>query len=769
MVKKCIIDLFGGFLVFCLAVLPAWRGAFAQGASYNVAGIEIEGNRRIDAEAIRLNLKASAGNVDAAVVNEDIKTLYKTGYFDQVSASVGEKEGKSYLKYTVVEKPVARKVFINGNHKVSASDLSDILKFDAKRFVDKHAINGLIKKAVSYYQAQGFYDVSFDYSIVVSGEGQVDITFNVEEGKRYRIRKIVFSGTSQVDEDEMRSLIQTKRYKWWSSWLFGTGRVNMEMLQNDKLLLQQYLLDHGFIEGKISDAAVEKIPDGLIVTFSLTEGPLYRFGKISASGDLINDSGTDTLDGVVSKSEEVFSATTLREDTFKISDKFADLGYAFANVVPNTQVNRDPYTVDVDFATSKGQIVTVERINIKGNQKTYDNVVRRQLKIAEQETYSASKLKRSQQLLERTGYFEEVNISQAPGSAPDRVNLDVNVREGSTGAFSVGAGFSTGDGFIVNTQISENNFFGTGRQVMLNVDLGTERENFVLSFEDPRFQDSFWSLGAEAYLTQREFITFDRQMVGGSMTFGYPLEELGAGSWAEDMHFSIKYEYADIDISDVDPLDAAPLVIASEGRSTASGFTPRLVRNTINNPLNPVSGSRQSLSVEVTGAGGDEEYWLGEFSNIWYYPLWSPSWGDFVFSWRFKIGYGEAFNDDPFPLFRRYFPGGINSVRGYEDRSLGPTDEKGNPYGGSKQVVNNLEIIFPLINSAGIKGVVFYDAGQAYDDDQNISTSDLRYGYGGGIRWMSPLGPIRLEFGFPVDRRPDEDAMVTMFSFGAPF
>ncbi|NLF24357.1 MAG: outer membrane protein assembly factor BamA, partial [Deltaproteobacteria bacterium] len=659
-------------------------------------------------------------------------------------------------------------VFINGNKEVSAADLSDILKFDAKRFVDKHAINGLIKKAVLYYQTQGFYDAAFDYSVVVSGEGQVDITFNVQEGARYRIRKVEIAGADKADTEEMLDGIQTKRYKWWSSWLFGTGRVNQDLLQNDKLILQQYLLDHGFIESRVSDATVEKVPDGLKVAFSMVEGPRYNFGKLSASGDLINNSVNETLEGIKSKSNEVFSASLLREDTFLISDKFGDQGYAFANVVPDTSVNRESSSVDVNFKVSKGDVVTVERINIKGNQKTYDNVIRRQLKLAERETYSSSKIKRSRALLERTGYFEEVNISQEPGSAADRINLDVNVREGSTGAFSVGAGYSTGDGFIVNTQVSENNFFGTGRQLMLNIDLGSERENFVLSFEDPRFQDSYWSLGADLFLTEREFIDFDRQMMGGSATLGYPLEELGAGAWAEDIHFSVKYEYADIKIDDVDPQNAAQLVIDSEGRSTSSGFTPRLVRNTINNPMNPVSGSRQSLSLELTGAGGDQKYWLAEFANTWYYPLWSPSWGDFVFSWRIKFGYGKTYNDDPFPLFRRYFPGGINSVRGYEDRSLGPRDDRDHPYGGSKQVINNLELLFPLINSAGIKGVLFYDAGQAYDDDEDIDFDKLRYGYGVGIRWMSPLGPIRLEFGFPTDREPGEDAMVTMFSFGAP-
>jgi outer membrane protein insertion porin family len=727
------------WLILCL--LPAAGYAAEAGQSYAVDQVQIEGNRRIDSEAIRQIIKAQKGSVAGGQIDEDIKALYRTGYFDQVTASiVASDAGRQSLKYFVVEKPVARKVFILGNEELSESDLSDVLKFEGKRFVDK---------------------------VVPIGENQVDVTFNVKEGKRYRIRGVKLAGLSKIEEDDVLGLLQTKRYKWWSSWLFGTGRVNADVLQNDKLIVQQYLIDHGFIDGKVSDAAVVKVENGLEVVFSASEGAEYRLGKISAAGDLIDGSQKKTLKGIKSKSGGVFCGSCLREDSFIVSDKFADRGYAFVNVVPDTKVDRAGALVDVSFESSKGRPVTIDRIRIKGNNKTYDNVIRREIRVAEQELYSASKIRRSQAMLERLGYFEEVNIGQEPAKEPDKLNLDVNVREGSTGAFSVGAGYSTGDGFIVNTQVSENNFFGMGRQVMMNVDWGTQRDNMVLSYLDNRFRDSFWSLGADVYRTNRQFQDFDRRLTGGGFRFGYPLENVW-GVWAQDMSFSIKYEYMGIDISDVNPLDAAPLVVESQGKSTASVITPQLVRNTINNPLNPSRGSRQVLSFETAGLGGEEEYWVGEFNNQYYVPLLHGSSGDLVFAWRFKLGYGQSFNDDPFPLFRRYFPGGINSVRGYKDRTLGPTDDQGHEYGGSKQVVDNLELIFPLVNSAGLKGVVFYDVGQAYDDDETMTASKLRQAYGFGIRWTSPLGPIRVEFGFPVDRRDGEESMVTLFSFGAP-
>jgi outer membrane protein insertion porin family len=262
------------------------------------------------------------------------------------------------------------------------------------------------------------------------------------------------------------------------------------------------------------------------------------------------------------------------------------------------------------------------------------------------------------------------------------------------------------------------------------------------------------------------FNNFNRELSGGSFNFGYPGETV-FGSIAEDISLNAKYELLRVNISSVDT-DAAQLVKDSQGQSTSSSVTPSLTRNTINNPLNPTKGSKQILSVEFAGLGGDQDFYLFEAKNSWFYPMVESVWGDLVISDRTSFGYGESLNNDPFPLFRRFFPGGINSVRGFKNRTLGPVDLNGQEYGGSKQLVNNLEMIFPLINSAGFKGVVFYDFGQAYDDNQSIDFSSLRQAWGYGVRWASPLGPIRVEFGYPLDKQPGEAGMQTMFSFGAP-
>ncbi|WKZ56821.1 MAG: outer membrane protein assembly factor BamA [Bdellovibrionota bacterium] len=755
-------------LIPLVVVSSLAAGASAE-SPIQIEDVRFEGARYVSIDALRAQIPKTAGSVSRDEMSGYVKTLYSTGFFDQVSAKLVQEDRRQLLVFSVVEKPMVRKLYVKGNDNLDESDIAEIVIFEGRRFLDRSKLDAQIRRVVSTYQGRGFYDASVEYAVTPVGDGQVDLTLNVTEGQRYKIKRIDVRGLKELDEDDILETIQTKDYRWWSSWLFGTGRVNQEMLENDKGLIRQYLLDQGFIDGSVSDPMVEKHEDNrLVVIFEVDEGQRYSISELTASGDLIDGSIETTLEGIRSAVGETFSATKIREDSFTISDKFTDRGYAFANVVPDTRINRAEHAVSIDFRTVQGKEVQVNRINIRGNDKSYDNVIRRTLTINEQEKYSSSKIKRSQTLLQRQGFYEEVNISTQPTDRDDQVDLDVTVREAATGSFSAGAGFSSSDGALFNARLAENNLWGTGRRAVFNVDIGTERDNISISLTDDRLYDSFWSLGGELYKTDREFSDFDREIAGAAMTLGYPLEQIGP-EWLEDVSFSLRYAYEEVDITDVDEEDAADFVIDSEGSTTVSGITPRLTRSTINNPLNPTSGSRQSLGIEIAGLGAEAEYYLIDARNQWYYPLAKGDWGELTFSWRTSFGYGEGSGGDPLPLFRRFFPGGINSVRGFESRTLGPKDEDGNEYGGSKELVNNVEVIFPLINSAGLRGVAFYDVGEAFDDDKSIDIGELRQAYGFGIRWTSPLGPIRVEFGFPIDREEGEDSPVTLFAFGAPF
>lgn len=758
---------FLGALILIAAGASALPAAAQDGGSYTVRDVEIEGNRRIDTGAVRSQIESLSGRVSEQQLSDDVKTLYNSGYFDQVLVSIlPHGDGTVTVKFTVTEKPIARKILIKGNDDVSEDDLSDVLKLEGRRFVDRSKIQALMRKAQRYYQAQGYYDATLDYSSAPAGDNEVDITFHVKEGKRYYVREVVLQGVKNLDESEMRAPLQTQEYKWWSSWLFGTGKVSEEMTEADKQILKQYLLDHGYIESNVGEASIEKREDGLYVVFDISEGQEFKIGKITASGDLVEGSQEKTVDELKSEPGDVFSASKVRADIFTITDRFGDEGYAFANVVPNTSLNRDQGTVDLDFSSTKGKPVKIGKITITGNEKTYDNVIRREMRIQEQHRYSGTKVRKSQTMLERLGIFDEVSVNNKPTSDPAVIDLDVNVKEGSTGSFTAGAGYSTANGTVFNTKLSENNLLGTGNKLNLNLDFGSQISNQVLSFDNPRVNDSHFSFGADILRTTRQYQDFNRELEGGSASLGYPAE-LVFGEWAQDIAMTAKYEILSTDIRDV-ANDSAQLVKDSRGRSSASAVTPGLSRSTLNNPGNPTSGSRQNINVELAGLGGDQQFYLFEARNAWYYPLIKGEFGELTLSDRTAFGYGESLNDDPFPLYRRFFPGGINSVRGYQNRTLGPTDINGQEYGGSKQLVNNVELIFPLVTSAGLRGVVFYDVGQAYDDNQAIAISGLRQGVGYGIRWNSPMGPIRFEIGYPLHRQEGEASQQTMFSFGAP-
>lgn len=743
-----------------LASLVLFAGA---AAAETVRDIGFEGNQRVEDSTIRLQVSSKVGSeLDRDAVEKDTKEIYRSGFFKKVTA----KFDKGKLIFVVVEKPSIRTVFIKGNEELTKETLLEKLNLGGRRFLDRGKVKAGIEAAKKYYTEQGLFGTEIEYEVADAGENQVDLTFDVKEGDKKYVKDIVFEGNKAIDSSDLMGAIDSRTYSWWRTWITGRGVLKDEVLDNDVRQITRYYLARGYVDVRVTKPSVEEIDKGLKVVFQIEEGPVYQFRKITATGTLVDNSEAKTLEGIKSKSGEIFNVDNLREDTFAITDKYTDTGYAFANVTPDTNIDRQARQVDINFQIDKGKLVHVNRVNISGNDKTGDNVVRRSLKVNEAEQYSSSKVRKSQELLQRLGYFDEVTITPDPSEYEDQVDLNVAVREGTTGTFSIGAGVSSGDGFILSSRISENNIFGTGNALTLDLNNGTRRENYILSFDDPRVNDSYLSLGADALRVRREFDKFDRLQTGGAVTAGYPLWFLGPEA-RDDVRASLRYELTKVEIDHVD-LDAPTLIQNEKGTSTSSSITPKIVRNTIDNPIDPSTGSRQSASVEVAGLGGDQEFWLTEVSNTIYYPIAKTSYGNFVISQRINLGYGDTMNNDTFPLFKRFFPGGINSVRGYDSRKMGPKDAQGNEFGGSKQLVANFDLIFPLVNSMGLSGVTFFDIGDAFDDNESIDIGSLRKAVGWGIRWRSPIAPIRIEVGYPLDKEDGDKSMVFNFSFGSP-
>jgi outer membrane protein insertion porin family len=577
--------------------------------------------------------------------------------------------------------------------------------------------------------------------------------------------------------------MQTKT-AWILTPITGAGNLNRDVLRTDGERLTAWYYDHGYVTVRVDEPQVEREGDGLVVTVKIEEGEQFHVATVGLDGENLPADPTPLLANLDTKAGEVFSASGVRDDTQQLVTRLSDDGYAFAKVEPETNVNVENKTIDVRFQVDRGKPVTVDFIEVAGNTKTRDKVIRREMRLQEQELFSGTKLRKSRDALQRLGFFRDVNIGTRRTGADDRLDLVVDVKEAQTGSVSAGAGFSSADALLFNLQINENNLFGRGQRLVLNVDVGSIRRNIVLSFTEPYFRGTPLTVGIDAFNWRLEFEGFDREGTGASINGTYPVVALGydeiLGVSMEDVRLGLGYRLEQATIDELTS-EATASIKAEEGTSTISSVTPRISRNTLNHAFDPTSGSVQDVSVEIAGLGGDQ-FIKAEVNNRLYYTfLRSKRFGDFTYSLGTTAGWGVGeggLDGNDLPLFERYFPGGINSIRGYEARTLGPREAKRNrfgnvefttPIGGSVLLVVNNELIFPIVKGLGLKGVLFVDAGNAYKGLDDLSYDATRFAAGGGVRWLSPLGPLRIELGFPFNDKPEDQTSLVLFSFGGPF
>lgn len=757
--------------------------------------VEISGNRRVEEEAIRVRLRMRPGvPFDEASVDADVKSLFAMGFFDDVRARLERRDGEWVLTYEVDERPFIERVEIDGARRIDEQDIEEALGVRPNTILDPERLRKGIREVRKLYEKKGYLDAEVSYETRPAGEGRVTLLFHIDEKRPVRIHTIRFEGNRAFRDRQLARLMQT-RERWFLSFLTGAGTIDREVLKADVERLTAFYYEHGYIDVRIDDPVVERDDKGLIVTIRIEEGAPYTFGKIQLEGDILPEA-REMLAEMQRREGKRFRASRLREDINALTDLYGDRGYAFVNVTPETEVDPRAHVVDVTYRIDQGPEVYVDRIEISGNTKTRDKVIRRELELAEQQRFSGSKLRRSQEKIRRLGFFSEVNVTTRKSDRPDRLDVVVDVKEGPTGAFSAGAGISSGESFLFNLRLSEINFLGRGQRVVLNLDFGAISRNFSLSFTEPYLMDTRLTLGVDAFNWELIFSEFTRSGTGGSIRTLYPFEALG---WRDlwgiplvDTRFGLDYRIERASITDVSR-SAASIIRAERGTSLTSSLTPRLFRDTRNHPFDPTAGSLQDLSLEIAGLGGDSHFLKLESRARWYLPFWeSERLGTFTFSTGWNFGYGVGYaGEKELPLFERYFPGGINTVRGYDVRSLGPRvpvfDQvpenarncplganrcarliRRDEIGGSQQLIFNNEIIVPIVQALGLKGVLFFDAGEAFLASEGIDLSELRTAVGFGFRWLSPIGPLRIEIGFPLNRRPGDDRQAIAFSFGGP-
>lgn len=752
-------------LVSALTVLPL--SAFAEGEK--IVAVQVQGNRRIETAAILNVITIKAGDtLRTDKTDTDLREIYKLGHFQDVQVFVEQTDKGSVLTYAVLEKPVVREIKYEGNKELTVDKLKETLEFRQHAVLSTKDLNKSVAKMKKLYGDEGYYLAEVEAVVERTTATDLAVTFKIKEGDRILIRSIRFDGAKAFTESKLRGLMETKE-KWFLSWLTGAGTYKEEVLKNDAQLLTEHYLNNGYINVRVGEPAVRLTDkrDALEVSIGITEGDQYRVGEIGFKGELL-EPAADLRSKLKTMPGEVFSRALLRADIGTLTDVYGDKGYAFANVNPVSKADQEKKLVSLTFDMEKGELVYIERISISGNPKTRDKVVRREMRILEGELFNGTGMRRSKQNLMNLGYFEEVNIATAKGSAGNKLNVSVDVKEKPTGTFSVGGGYSSLDGFIGQGSVQQANFLGLGLKANASASIGGKSQTYSLGLTDPHFLDSKWSLGGDIYRTERDYSDYSRRLLGGDIKSSYPINDFVG------VFLMYKYEIKDIyKVNEVlrlaDPQNYTP------GTTTTSSIYSSITRNTTDYRLDPSSGMVNMFSLEFAGLGGDNRFARYITEHTYFQTLYKK----LVGSTKLTLGYVQEVGSKV-PIDEKFYLGGISSLRGYKARSVSPmvTSKdlvppsvlyENNIYhiGGNSEVYGNTELTFPVIPEVGVKMVVFFDYGNSFDNGKvRPSGYDLlQTSYGAGIRWASPIGPLRLEYGIPLNPRQGIDDKSGRFEF----
>jgi outer membrane protein insertion porin family len=726
--------------------------------NFVVASIAPAGNVRIDSGAVLRKINTKPGDFyNTATLRHDLKAVYAMGYFDDVAIDVTDTPNGKAVIFQVKEKPLISMVSFSGTDEIAEADVQEAANIQPNSIINPAKINEAVQRIKGLYKSKGYFATQVTANLSYPSPESVDVDFRIKEGEKVSVSQITFEGNTTFDDDDLRGVVETGTWNLLS-WLTESGVLKMDVLYQDADRLKSYYYNHGFIEAKVGEPQVVEQEDSLHITFPIEEGPRYRVGTVEIEGDLIENK--DILISMLAIRKEAFlNWQVLREDSMKLTDLYAENGYAFAEARPLTQKSDTGARMDIMFKINKGSLVYFNRVEIQGNTRTRDNVIRRDLTVEEGGVFDSRAIQSSTQKLQRLGFFEEVTVTPQPTMNEDQMNVLVDIKEKSTGQFSIGAGYSSSESVMFMGEISENNLLGTGNRLTLNANISGLTTRFNLSYTNPRFLDSNVSAGLDVFNWRREYDAYTKDSYGGGVRFGNPFVEkwyIYYGYTLDNTHLTDVATYASQAIRD------------SMDINLTSSVNVRLLRDTRNHQFTPSRGSENTFSVRHAGGflGGDAQFTKVEGSSSWYFPLlWKT-----VFHIKGSIGDAYADDDKKLPVYERYYLGGMNSIRGFPSASISPvdpiTDEK---IGGDKMWFSNIALQFPLLEGAGLFGEVFTDIGNVYAVGQSWDFSDNKQTVGVGFLWMSPMGPIRMAWGYNTDKQPDEDQSNWDFTMGGAF
>ncbi|MDY6862269.1 MAG: outer membrane protein assembly factor BamA [Thermodesulfobacteriota bacterium] len=730
--------------------------------------VTVKGNKKMEDEVILNQIKTIKGELyTKTIVSDDIKRLYEMGYFDDIMVdSINTPQGRK-VTFIVKEKAVITEIKILGNKNIDIIDIQKEIKTKNLDILNLNIIKEDLESIRTMYKNKGFYNVEVDYKTYPIEEDKVSVNFIIVENKKTRIKRVKFHGNKAIKSRKLKKYLENKE-PWLFSFITGSGIYKEDLIKSDMSKISALYFIKGYLQVKVEEPKVSFKKDGIYIDFYINEGEQFKVGNIDLDGDIITDKN-DIFKVTQLKPGMIFNQKLVQDDIMQITEYYSNFGYAYVDVSPLTRIKREAKTVDLVYSINKDKKVYIEKINIKGNTRTRDHVIRRELRIAEGEIYNAAKLKISRQEVNNLGYFNKVNFNKVPGSADDKIVLNVEVEDKPTGMIGMGAGYSSTDKLMGMFQVSQNNLFGRGQQLNVQAQLGGVSSRYNIGFTEPWLYNRPISAGVDIFNWDREYEDFDKESRGGDIRIGFRV--------ADFTRTYFMYKYEAVDISEID-YDASYEIRASEGESKTSSFTSSIVRDSRNDRFVPTHGTKSSFSFEFAGGplGAENQFIkvIGEHSH--YFPF---KW-DTAFMVRGVIGAGFGYGGEDLPVFERFFLGGLNNLRGFEEREVGPRAPRINPetgqpipgeydiVGGEKELFFNFEYLFPLVKQAGIRGLVFLDAGNAFADDESFG-SEFRYSVGTGVRWQSPMGPLRLEWGLNLDPYSDEDRSKFEFSFGSMF
>ncbi len=728
-----------------------------------VREIRVEGNQRIETSAIETYMGLERGD-EATQYDVDmaLKRLYDTGFFADIQM---EQQGNAVI-VKVKENPSINRVAFEGNDQIDKEDLQKEVTLKARSIYTRTRVQQDLKRLLDVYRRSGRYSAVINPKIIPLEQNRVDLVYEIEEGPSASIQKITFIGNENFSSSSLEKVVSSEIGRWYK-FLSDADKYDPDRLQYDQELLRKFYFENGYADFKVKSAIAELSPtrDAFYLTYTIEEGPVYRFGKVDVSTTL-NKKRVGKLDTLLTTKEgDTYNASEIELSIDAMVEKLGDKGFAFVEIDPETTRRAgNEKVMDLTYKISEGPRVYVDRINIFGNSRTLDEVIRREFRLNEGDPYSTSKIKRTEQRLNNLGYFETVSIQNVAGSAPDKTDIDVEVQEKSTGEITFGAGFSTADGALADIGIAERNFLGRGQTVRARTMFAARRQMYDFGFTEPYFLGRELEAGFDVYKTTQELqdeASFDRDAKGIVLRTGYNLSE----KWKHQ----VRYSYEQSEISNID-VNASQFIQRQAGKTSTSAVGHSFIYDDRDNPQLPNNGLYVRLNQDLAGLGGDDRFIRHEIQSEYYYPL-AKQW---TYAGAAMGGNITGIGRDV-PINQRFFIGS-KQLRGFANAGIGPRDlTTTDALGGNTYYAISNEVRFPLglPDDLGVSGALFVDAGSLYGLDDTgagiANEKSLRASAGFGVSWNSPFGPIRVDIAQAFLKEDHDDEELVRFGFGTRF